>query len=285
MERAILRCFQAATILALAGCASPLVLENHPLTGEIWDIRAQAFIPEDELLARLPAAAHVILGETHDNPVHHRLQRRVLNALAPAGRRTLAMEQFDTGHQAALDAARAGGAGAEALADAGALDRKGWSWPLYRPLVEFALEHGWPITAANLSRAEARRIVADPAASGLAPISAILKEKLEHDMIEGHCGQRPDAKRLTGMIEAQRARDARMAEVLAAHPSTVLVAGSGHARRDRGVPAYMRGRAVLSVAFVEVEADKITTRDYAQEFDYLWFTARAVRDDPCKTLK
>jgi len=236
------------------------------------------------LLARLPRARRIILGETHDNPEHHRLQRRVLDALAPAGQRTLAMEQFDTEYQAALDAARARNADAEALADAGRLDRQGWNWPLYQPLVQFALDQGWPIAAANLSRAEARRIVADPAASGLAPISAILKEKLEHDMIEGHCGQRPDAKRLAGMIEAQRARDARMAEVLAARPSTVLIAGSGHARRDRGVPVHMRGREVLSIAFVEVEADKPAPRDYAQEFDFLWFTPRAVREDPCMGL-
>jgi uncharacterized iron-regulated protein len=280
-ERAILRCFAAATVLALTACAPMLVLEKHPLAGRIWDSRAQAFVSRDELLARLPAAPHVILGETHDNPRHHRLQRAVLDSLAPAGRRALAMEQFDTEHQQALDAAPRE---AEALADAGRLDRKGWNWPLYKPLVQFALDHEWRIVAANLSRTEARKIVIDPFRSSLAPAPPALQAALERDLVEGHCGKRPGAKVLAGMIEAQRARDARMAAVLASHAPSVLIAGNGHARRDRGVPFYLAG-GVLSIAFVEVEADKETPQDYAQDFDYLWFTPRAVRDDPCEALK
>jgi len=284
-ERAILRCFAAATVVALTACAPLLVLEKHPLAGRIWDSRAQAFVSQDELLARLPAAAHVILGETHDNPRHHRLQRAVLDSLAPAGRRTLAMEQFDTDHQAALDAARAGSADAGTLADAGRLDREGWNWPLYEPLVQFALDQGWPIAAANLSRAEARRIVAEPSLARLAPAPATVRAALEQDLVDGHCGRRPGPERLAGMIEAQRARDARMAAVLAAGSPSVLIAGNGHARRDRGVPSYLPGGGVLSIALVEVEADKTAPQDYAQDFDYLWFTARAVRDDPCEALK
>ena len=261
------------------------MLQDHPLAGKIWDARAGAFVSQQDLLARLPAAAHVILGETHDNPLQHRLQRVALDSLAPAGRRTLAMEQFDTDHQGALDAARARHADAGTLADAGRLDREGWNWPLYRPLVQFALEQGWPLAAANLSRAEARRIVADPSASGLAPAPPGLKASLERDLVEGHCGKRPEEKRLAGMIEAQRARDARMAAVLAGRSTTVLIAGNGHARRDRGVPFYLAGGGVLSVAFIEVEADKTAPRDYAQDFDYLWFTPRVDREDPCKGLK
>jgi len=267
---------------ALCGCAQALRPETHPLDGRIWDARAGAFIGEPALLARLAAADHVILGETHDNPVHHRLQRRVLDSLAGAGRRTLAMEQFDGEHQAALDAARARNVDADALADAGRFDRTGWNWPLYRPLVQFALDHGWPIVAANLSRGEARRIVADPSRSGLAPAPPALQEALKRDLVEGHCGKLPPAKLLAGMIEAQRARDARMASAM--KPPTVLIAGSGHARRDRGVPLYLPGARVVSIAFVEVEEDRTTPRDYPQDFDHLWFTSRAAREDPCKEL-
>jgi len=259
------------------------VLQDHPLAGAIWDARAGAFVSQQELLARLPAATHVILGETHDNPVHHRLQRLALDSLASAGRRTLAMEQFDAEHQAALDVAQTRGADAEALADAGRLDRKGWDWPLYRPLVQFAVDHGWRVVAANLSRTEARKIVTDPAASGLAPPPPDLKASLEQDLIDGHCGRRPDAKRLAGMIEAQRSRDAQMAAVMKG--PTVLIAGGGHARRDRGVPLYLPAGGVVSVAFIEVEEGKNAPRDYVQQFDYLWFTARVERKDPCEALR
>src|SRR5262245_53903416 len=79
--RAILRCFAVGTTLALAACVHTLALEDHPLVGKAWDARAQTFVSEDQLLARLQRAPRLILGETHDNPQHHRLQRRVLDSL------------------------------------------------------------------------------------------------------------------------------------------------------------------------------------------------------------
>jgi uncharacterized iron-regulated protein len=252
-----------------AGCA-----HDPTLAGRIWDTRAGSFVPQAEVLARAAHAQHVILGETHDNAEHHRLQLAVLRELP--GTRILAMEQLDSVHQAAIDAARKN---AEALADAGHFDRKGWNWPLYKPLVELALERGWPIAAANLSRAEARAIVADPARAGLPPDSRVEKA-LERDIIEGHCGQAPQPKRLAGMVAAQRARDARLASALKGR--SVLITGRGHARRDRGVPLYLRGADVVSIGFTEIDAAKSSPRDYdADSYDYLWFTARAVRDDPC----
>ena len=269
---------------SLVSCAHRV--QEHPLVGKIWDARAAAFISPDELFARAARARHVILGETHDNPEHHRFQRVAFEALAARGpARLLAMEQFDSEYQDAIDAARASGADAEAVADAGHFDRKGWGWPLYRPLVQFALERGWPLAAANLSRTEARAIVADPGRSALPPAPPTVKAALERDIIDGHCGSAPEAKRLASMVEAQRARDARMAAVLKG-PS-VLIAGSGHARRDRGVPLYLADRDLVSIAFMEVEAGKTSPQDYfdslagGDSYDYLWFTPRAARDDPC----
>ena len=269
------KCALIAALL-LAGCA------HAPSPGTIWDTRAGRFVAAEEVFARAAGAEHVIFGETHDNPEHHRLQRLALERLS--GPRALALEQLDSEHQAAIDAAQARGADAEAIADAGRFDRKGWNWPLYRPLVEFALERRWPIIAANLSRPQARRIVADPAISGLAPAPALAKA-LERDIAESHCGQPPPAKLLAGMVEAQRARDARLAASLKGR--TVLITGTGHARRDRGVPLYLPGADIVSIGFVEVDADKKAPGDYLtghfapESFDYVWFTPRAAREDPC----
>jgi uncharacterized iron-regulated protein len=275
--------------MALAACAhSP----PDTLAGRIWDARDERYIAPEELFQHATQARHVLLGETHDNAEHHRLQLRVLEALAAAGEtRVLAMEQFDSDRQAAIDAARASGAGAEGLADAAQFERKGWNWPLYKPLVEFAVTHRWSLAAANLSRSDARSVVADPTRSRLPPPSPALLAALERDIVEGHCGAAPPAARLAGMVEAQRARDARMAEVLTAQRTgTVLIAGIGHVRRDRGVPLYIGGGAVVSIAFVEVQDGKGTPRDYFDgfatpaSFDYLWFTPRAEREDPCKGM-
>ena len=272
----------------LSGLALLVACAHAPqptLAGRIWDVHAGRFVSEDEVFERAAHATHVILGETHDNPQHHRLQRAALERLG--GPRSLAMEQFDSEYQAAIVAAQARGADAEAIADAGHFDRKGWNWPLYKPLVEFAAERRWPIVAANLSRAEARRIVRDPSASGLPPAPQLAKA-LERDIADSHCGKPPGAKLLAGMVEAQRARDARMASTLKAR--SVLIAGSGHARRDRGVPLYLPGADIVSIAFLEIEPGKTSPRYYLSDlftpesFDYVWFTPRATREDPCAAI-
>jgi uncharacterized iron-regulated protein len=278
-----LKLLSALGVAALAACAQPFGPREHPLVGRIWDVRAAHFVTRDELFDGAGAARYVILGETHDNPEHHRLQRVVLDALAARGeKRQLAMEQLDTDYQPAITAAQTGGADAEATANAGHFDRRGWNWPLYRPLVEFALGHGWPLVAANLSREAARAIVAEPARSDLPPPPAPVRQALERDIIDGHCGAAPAAKRLAGMVQAQRARDARMAAVL--RPGSVLIAGAGHARRDRGVPLYLSSSDVLSIAFIEVEPGRSKPQEYLDgaSYDYLWFTPRATREDPCK---
>lgn len=267
----------------VASCSHGPLLQDHRLAGLVWSTRTGAFVAPSDALERAARARYVILGEVHDNPEHHRLQRVALAALARYGEpRVLAMEQFDAEHRQAIEAARVQGAGVEALADAGRFDRAGWNWPLYRPLVEFALEHGWPLVAANLSRAEAGAIVLDPSRSGLPPADTELRRALERDMVESHCGKRPEARRLAGMVEAQRARDARLARALAAPGASVLITGNGHARRDRGVPLYLPAADVVSIGIIEVEAHKHTPQEYsAESFDYVWFTPRAPRVDPC----
>src|SRR5438552_16623376 len=104
----------ALASVTLAACAQQPALQDHPLTGKIWDTRAAAFVSTDELFQRTARARHVILGETHDNLEQHRLQRVVLEALAARGAaRRLAMEQLDSEYQRAIDTARQNGADAE----------------------------------------------------------------------------------------------------------------------------------------------------------------------------
>jgi len=291
------RCVPAALALLLAACApvyvSPLE-RDHPLVGRIWDTRAAAFVTPEAAIDRAIAARLVLLGEIHDNLDHHRLQERVLAAMLKAGRSpSLAMEQFDREHQRALDTAREQGLrDPERVADAGRFDRKGWNWPLYRALVTRALAADLPLLAANVSREDARALVkTGQPAPGLAPAEPGLRALIAQDIVNGHCGHRPPDPVLAGMIEAQRARDAQMAAVLAGVQArgAVLIAGAGHTRRDRGAPAYLPASArdeTLALAFVEVEAGKTEPlAEYASLYDLVWFTPRAERPDPCKGFR
>lgn len=280
--------------LLLAGCALALSLmtgvqakaaEPHPLLDRVWDVRVGAFIRVDDVFQRAAASRYVLLGEQHDSEAHHARQLLTLQALSARGLKpALALEQFDTEHQAALRQAQQSGVReADALADAGQLNRRGWRWPMYRDLIAFAAEQGWPLLAANLSRAEARRIVLGEIP---APAAADAEQQrlLEDDVIQGHCGHRPAAHVLAGMVGAQRARDARMAAVLeAAGGPVVLIAGAGHVRRDRAVPRHLAEPArALVVGLVEVREGRTRPADYdSAGFDILWFTASKPRPDPC----
>ncbi|APW42572.1 ChaN family lipoprotein [Rhodoferax saidenbachensis] len=260
----------------------------HALQGRIWDTRAQQFITEATLYQRAAAARYVLLGEKHDSEVHHARQLDVLKGMAALGAKpALAMEQLDSEFQAALSQAQAAGqTDAEALADAGQLNRKGWRWPMYKDMMAFAAQRQWPLRAANLSRTDARKIAMGEVVPALPVATAAQQAALEDDVVQGHCGHRPEAARLNGIVAAQRARDARMAQTLdAVGGPVVLIAGAGHVRADRAVPRYLAApEQALTIAMVETMEGKALPADYDRAgFDVLWFTTGLDRPDPCAT--
>jgi uncharacterized iron-regulated protein len=282
-----LLCFALAT-----SCGAPR--ENAggaALAGRIWDARAGEFVAAADMHRAVRFAKVVLLGETHDNPQHHRQQRELLAQIVATGRRpAVVMEQFDREFQAQLDAERVrAGRTADTVLDAGHFDRRSWEVEGYRPLVELALEFDLPIVAANLSRGDARLIVRDPARAALPAVDARVEHSLAADIEGSHCGEKIAPAVLAGMVAAQRARDVTMAQALVtqADRGAVLIAGIGHVRADRGAPLYLPRRQLV-IGFVEVDSERRRPQDYfdgtfatAESFDYIWFTPRAPRADPC----
>jgi uncharacterized iron-regulated protein len=287
----IFRCLAASLLLAVGGAHAADAPNGAPpqaLDGRIWDVAARQFISAQAAYQRAASSRYVLLGEKHDSEVHHARQLDVLQALAARGvQPALALEQFDAQHQVALSAAqKSGTTDAQALADAGQLNRAGWRWPMYQALIAYAAQHQWPLVAANLSRAQARDIALGKLQPQLPVADAAQQALVEGDVVQGHCGQRPEPARLSGIVQAQRARDLQMAQALdAVAGPVVLIAGAGHVRNDRAVPRYLlEPRRALAIAFVEVEDGKPTPLDYdSAGFDLLWFTAATPRPDPCAT--
>jgi uncharacterized iron-regulated protein len=309
-RRAVLRAIGLASLATLAQARSLRAMTSaaeHPLTETIWDLNTGARSTPGNLLGALRAARFRLLGEVHDNPAHHAIRLRLLDALAESSLKpAVAFEQFDRMHDKALQQRLATGeVTAEAVAQAVQFDRKGWNWDLYRPLVEAALRHRMPLRAANLSRAEASRIAKEGmAALGAQRISQLRlqavwsaeKERALREIVyEGHCRSIPEP--LTANITAaQRARDATLAEALLEPPANgaVLIAGNGHVRRDLGVPLYLQqalpDTRIVSLGLLEVENGKDRAADYfavgpERTYDFAWFTPRAAREDPCKALR
>jgi uncharacterized iron-regulated protein len=272
------------TLLRAMGAAPLMLLGEHALAGSVWDLRAMRRCSAADLVDALRGAACRLLGEVHDNALQHAIQNDLLAALGEHGLKpAVAFEQFDNQYDAALRSPDI--ATAESVALAVQFNRKNWNWDFYRPLVETALRHRMPLRAANLSRAKAAAIARQPAPAAFdAPWSAQKETLLRETIFEGHCRALPE-RLMPGMAAAQRARDRALAAALADAPGdgAVLIAGNGHVRRDLGVPLYLP-RPCLSLGLLEVEAGKSDPPDYVLPFDFVWFTPRAKREDPCNAF-
>jgi uncharacterized iron-regulated protein len=304
-------------LLFVGGCARPAKVEwespverAHPLVGRVWDVSATAFISEATLNARLTGSRFVMLGERHDNPDHHALQAKLVRALVEAGRRpAVGFEMLSTDDAPALARYLARSPkDAAGLGDAVNWSRSGWpEWRLYQPIAQAALDGSLPIVATNLSR-PATDAVRRNGLQGLGPAlttqlklaepSPETRSVMAREIRESHCGQAPESM-IDRMVDIQWARDARMAASLTrggSRDDAVLVAGAGHARRDRGVPVHIArqvpGAPIASLAFVEVDPTALKPGDYAARFvsdalpfDYVWFTPKIDDVDPCEKFK
>jgi uncharacterized iron-regulated protein len=305
-----------ALLVAVTGVAraveppAPGLGHDHPLTGRIWDVAGARFVTMDALAAAVGAGRFALLGERHDNAEHHQFQAWLLRRVLGAGRRPAVAFEMLTTDQAPQLARHLAASPRDAagLGDAVGWPRSGWpEWRLYQPIAEAALAAGVPIIAANLPSGTVRAVARgdltalDPALVRRhaldRPAADDVQAAMEEEIRAAHCDALP-ATATPGMVTAQRARDAEMAERLVAggRDGAVLIAGAGHVRIDRGVPRYVAalapGATVVSVALVEVADEAAAPADYATRFgatrlpfDYVWFTARADNVDHCARLR
>lgn len=288
--------------------------QGHPLVGRLWDTATGRFIDEAALADRLAGARYVLLGEKHDNPDHHRLQARLVAAMAARQRRpAVAFEMFDSGQAEALAAhLRDHPRDAAGLGAAVGWERSGWpEWRFYQPVAAAALDAGLPVVTANFAH-DAVRGLARQGLDSLPPglrAGLALPETLPPQVdavvraavIDGHCGMMPETM-AAPMVRVQSARDALMARALidgAGLPGAdggVLIAGNGHVRRDAGVPWHLArlGAAagdVLTIGLMEVAEGESDPAAYARfwgetlPFDVVWFTPVVDLGDPCEAMR
>lgn len=246
----------------------------------------------EEVIDAARDADIVILGEVHDNPGHHAAQAAIVAALRPGA---LVFEMIPQSREDAVNRLRAEGAGREALAEA--LDWEASGWPdfaLYAPILEAAPEArvfggGQPIEEVRRAAAEGAAAVFGPDAVSYGLNLALDAEEQaarEADMLAAHCDAIPAAM-LPGLVEAQRFRDAaiadaaRWARATAGDGPVVVIAGTGHAHRLRGVPAKLAAAdpalTVLSVAQFEADPDPAARGEY----DLYLLAPPPAREDPC----
>lgn len=232
--------FALASLLVLTACASPSAMTD---------------------ISPSPTAA-LLLGEQHDAPEHHQLQRQMVQALAGRGvLAALALEMAETGTSTAGLSPQASEAD---VRRALRWDDRAWPWASYAPAVMAAVSAGAPVVGANLPREQVRGSMADATLDTLLPGPAL---KAQQQAIRiGHCGLLPEHQ-IAPMTRVQVARDRAMAATLAqlVQPgkTVVLIAGAGHVDPAVGVP-YFLPVGVVSKAVV-LPASPVPRRDYCED--------------------
>jgi len=163
---------------------------------------------------------------------------------------------------------------------------------MYYPI--FAAAPDARIFGAALDRKTVRRAVKEGAAAVYGddaarfeldqPLPEAERILREQGQMEAHCNALPESL-VSGMVEAQRLRDASFAAtVLAARAQTgglvVVITGNGHARSDWGIPAALK-RAAPGLNVLTIGQFEIAPWESGIPFDLYLLTEAAEREDPC----
>jgi uncharacterized iron-regulated protein len=292
----------------LTGCLSSsnkpeLTLWQHELVGKIWDLNQQAFIDKEALLERVSSTEYLLLGERHDNPVHHKHQTWFIQQLkSRQTKASVAFEMIDNYQANRLDEKPV--SSADQMIEVLNQFEVNWQYESrYHGLFTEVIAAGYRIDAANLNSERLMHLImqgedklpdAYKRMLGEVQMSKVQLGKMQEEIKTSHC-QMLDDSMTNNMVLGQRLRDAIMAHSLlrSQSPFKVLIAGGGHVRNDRGVPSYLGDNSkVLSIGFIEVESGGGEVNSYAHywgtstlPFDIIWFTPQVIREDMCEKIR
>jgi uncharacterized iron-regulated protein len=267
----------------------------------VYDTKRRRFVDLETMIAAIARADAAFLGEFHDDPGTHRLQRAILEGTARRrqGKIVLALEMFERDAQPQLNAYLAN------EIDEPSFLANSRPWPNYRtdyrPLVEFAKENRWPVVGGNIPR----RIASLVARRGLIALDSLpAADRLfvaaqnscprddyftRFDAVMGDMaahGMRPTpeerATMVSRMYESQCAKDEAMGEAVAnamtEHNTLVIHAnGAFHSDYRLGTVERVRRRAprtkLIVVTFAPVkDLDAANGREKRKMGDYVVFT-------------
>lgn len=271
--------------------ATFLLLVGSFVSAQIIETRTGKETNELALVKVLKSADIVLLGELHDNRLHHQLRGQLIAQFADA-KRSIVSEHIPSPGTVVFRS------DTKADLEAAGFDPEGWEWPAHQSLYDALRAKNLNVVGGNLPKADARKIFLQ-GVSGLpermaetyaqSRLDADAERALDRDLVEGHCGQLPD-KYLLRMRFAQRITDLSLTHALLDNRPAVLVAGNGHVRKDYGVPQILSSvdpsLRVVSIGFLEQGSDpKDLLHSVAGQYDFIWITERAERKDPCENFK
>jgi len=286
-------------LIVMAGAAAALSAQSY-VPQRVYDSATSQFSDFESMVAALAKVDVIFVGEQHDDPNTHRLERALLEGLARRrGDVILSLEMFERDVQDRLDQFRTGRL---PEADFMATSRP---WPRYatdyKGLVDLAIEKQWPVIAANIPRPIASEI----SKTGLDVLGAKPEAEKPWFARDWQCptddeyyrrfkevmGTHVGAAEMERYYASQCLKDETMAESIAvgwtsaaaARPGTrplvVHYNGSFHsdyglgtaARVNRRLPA---ARTAVVTMIPVANLDAIALAEHQRKGDYLVFTVK-----------
>lgn len=228
----------------------------------------------------------VIVGEIHDDPIHHQAQADIIALLDPTAI-VFEMLTSDQAGQVTSDTINS--------SDLGELlewEANGWpDFDMYAPI--FAAAEDAKIIGAAPSPEMAAQARDDILAAFTdqrfelhIPLDEDEQRTREQGMQDGHCGALP-AEILPWFVDQQRFRDAVFARAALEAFETfggpvVVITGNGHAHTDWGMPVYLHPASpdthVLSIGQITAPSD-------TPPYDLWRVTPPIDRPDPCAAFE
>lgn len=234
-----------------AAPAAPVAVDAAG-TATTWDLA----------LAALGAASVVVVGESHDSALHHRVQAETVEGLAARGLPvSVGFEMVSFEDQAVLDAFLSGATG-EAAFEAWWKTNWGYDYSLYKPIFDVIRARGLPAHGLNaprdLVKAVARRGLAGLTAAERARLPASIQESADaryrdyvRRSLDGHGPLPPDvAARMTEVQAVWNETMGEKAARAAAGRVLVVIVGQGHAFYGAGLPESARRRGATAVTLL-----------------------------------
>jgi uncharacterized iron-regulated protein len=243
---------------------------------------AGADAPLSRRVAALLPADALLVGEQHDAPEHHEMEREIVEALAERGRlAAVAIEMAEEGSTTAHLPKDASEAQVRAALN---WDEKGWPWSAYGPALMAAVHAGVPVIGANLPRARMKDAMADVSLD--AQLGNDARAAQQDAVRSGHCNLLPESQ-IVPMTRIQIARDRAMAQAIikARVPgkTVLLLSGAGHTTKALGVPQHLPTDVMLKA--VQLQAGPPREGANGAAFDAVWETPALPEKDYCATLK
>jgi len=258
-----------AAAIALAGCATFFNGPNAPVAR-----RAAALLPADAL----------IIGEQHDAPEHHAIERETVEALASQGKlAALLLEMAEEG----TSTARLDRTATEAQVQAAlGWNDKAWPWDSYGPVVMAAVRAGVPVMGANLPRARMKNAMADVSLD--VQLNGEAYTAQQDAVREGHCKLLPEPQ-IVPMTRIQVGRDRAMAQAIvkARQPgkTVLLISGAGHATKVLGVPQHLPTDVKVKAVRLQAGESPDDEEENKGAYDAVWRTPPLPPKDYCASMR